>query len=284
MAVIQYECMEEEIRKFLRDEQQKEAGWEEKGTMNTIGINNNLDRARIRKLLIIGLIGSIMTGIGDFLVGYGASPEVRGLAESMLTSAVNMSDGQLITGGLLGTFGLFLEGLAFFAIYRLMADAAPKYAHIYRSGIFGYIWLAPIGCHMNVGLMNIAYKNLVSLDPETATRVANIMIYAFCVPLWIILACFWIPLLIVQFKAFSKGLTPYPRYARWFNLFVGAIPVLVIGMAVGADNALGGGIGTTFLSVGNVFTFGGLLATLPSENVFQEFKEKLTEKASEEKA
>ena len=37
--------------------------------MNTIGIYNNLDRARIRKLLIIGLAASLMTGIGDFLLG-----------------------------------------------------------------------------------------------------------------------------------------------------------------------------------------------------------------------
>ena len=96
--------------------------------MNTIGVNNNLDRARIRKLLLIGLIGSVMTGVGDFLVGYGENTEVHSLAESVLANAVNMSNGQLVAGGLLGAFGLFLEGLAFFAVYRLMADAAPKYA------------------------------------------------------------------------------------------------------------------------------------------------------------
>ena len=39
--------------------------------MNTIGIDNNLDRARIRKLLAIGLFASIMTGVGDFLLGFG---------------------------------------------------------------------------------------------------------------------------------------------------------------------------------------------------------------------
>ena len=38
--------------------------------MNTIGIDNNLDRDRIRKLLAIGLFASIMTGVGDFLLGY----------------------------------------------------------------------------------------------------------------------------------------------------------------------------------------------------------------------
>ena len=35
---------------------------------------------------------------------------------------------------------------------------------------------------------------------------------------------FWIPMIIVQFKAFSKGLTPYPGRAKWFNIFVGAAP------------------------------------------------------------
>ncbi|MBP3901747.1 MAG: hypothetical protein J6D53_09915 [Blautia sp.] len=38
--------------------------------MNTIGIEHNLDRARIRKLLAIGLFASVLTGIGDFLLGH----------------------------------------------------------------------------------------------------------------------------------------------------------------------------------------------------------------------
>ena len=38
--------------------------------MNTIGINHNLDRTRIKNLLSIGLFASILTGIGDFLLGY----------------------------------------------------------------------------------------------------------------------------------------------------------------------------------------------------------------------
>ena len=37
--------------------------------MNTIGIDHNLDRARIRKLLAIGLFASVLTGIGAFCLG-----------------------------------------------------------------------------------------------------------------------------------------------------------------------------------------------------------------------
>ena len=69
--------------------------------MNTIGIDHNLNRERIRKLLIIGVIGSVLTGIGDFLLGYGeqVSADTNGLAEMMMANALNLSDAQLIWGG-----------------------------------------------------------------------------------------------------------------------------------------------------------------------------------------
>ena len=245
--------------------------------MNTIGINNNLDRPRIRKLLIIGLIASLMTGAGDFLLGFGE--EIRGntLASNVMSNAMNLSDEQLIWGSLLGFIGLFLEGLAFFAIYRLMADAAPKYAHIYRAGIFGYIWLAPIGCHMNVGVLNITYKYLLTVDSALAEKVGSKLLLAFSLPVWLLLVFFWLPMLVIQFKAFAKGFTPYPAYVKWFNLFVGAVPALVISMLIGNGNPWGPAIGTMFLSFGNAFTFGGLLASLPNEKAFRDFRNKVCE-------
>ena len=44
-----------------------------------------------------------------------------------------------LAAALLGLFGVVLEGLACFGVYRLMAAKSPKYAHRYRSGIFGYL-------------------------------------------------------------------------------------------------------------------------------------------------
>ncbi|MBQ6452083.1 MAG: hypothetical protein IJJ29_09200 [Solobacterium sp.] len=243
--------------------------------MNTIGIVNNLDRLRIRKLLIIGLSASVITGIGDFLLGY--ADETTGIspASALLSSAVNLGDAQLITGSLLGMFGIFLEGLSFFAVYRLMADAAPGYAHIYRAGIFGYIWLAPVGCHLNIGIMNIAYKYVVQADPVMAEHAAKLMIYGFSIPVYVLLICFWLPVIIIQYKAFAEGKTPYPRYAKWFNLITGAVPALIIAALIGPHTAIGAGIGTMFLSFGNALMFGGLLAVMPSQEQFDRFAESL---------
>ena len=249
--------------------------------MNTTGIDRNLDRPRIKKLLTIGLLASVLTGIGDFLLGYADSTAGSSIATSVMASAPNLQDWQMITGGLLGFFGIFLEGLACFAVYRLMADAAPKYAHLYRAGIFGYIWLAPVGCHMNVGLLNLAYKYLLQADDALAAKAANLLFFGFGQPVYLLLILFWLPMMIIQFKAFSKGLTPYPKKARWFCVLIGAVPALVLSMILGPETALGAGIGTMFLCFGNAFMFGGLLATLPSAEQFTAFENSLRQSSEE---
>lgn len=243
--------------------------------MNTIGINNNLDRPRIKKLLAIGLFASILTGIGDFLLGYAEQTPTSAIATSFMAGAPNLEDWQMIAGGLLGFVGIFLEGLAFFAIYRLMADAAPKYAHIYRAGIFGYIWLAPVGTHMNMGIMNLVYKYLLPLDAAAAELVAERLFWGFSQPIYVLLIIFWAPMIVVQFMAFAKGLTPYSSKAKWFNLILGAIPAIIIAAILGLESALGAGIGTMYLSFGNAFMFGGLLAALPEQERFEEFRKTL---------
>lgn len=182
--------------------------------MNTIGIDHNLDRPRIKKLLTIGLFASILTGIGDFLLGYAENAAGVSIATSVMASAPNLADWQMISGGLLGFFGIFLEGLSCFAIYRLMAYAAPKYAHLYRAGIFGYIWLAPVGCHLNVGVLNLAYKYLLQADEALAAKATDLLFFGFSLPIYLLLVIFWLPMMIIQFKAFAEGLTPYPKKAK----------------------------------------------------------------------
>lgn len=243
--------------------------------MNTIGIDHNLDRLRIRKLLMIGLSASLLTGVGDFLLGYAENTAGISIAASVMAGAPGLSDFQMIAGGLMGFFGIFLEGLAYFAVYRLMADASTGYAHIYRAGIFGYIWLAPVGCHLNVGVMNLSYKYLLEADPALAAKAADRLFYGFGEPVYILLILFWLPMMIVQFMAFSKNLTPYPGKAKWFCVPLGAVPALILSLLLGPGTALGAAVGTMFLSFGNAFMFGGLLALLPDQRQFDAFEKSL---------
>ena len=144
-----------------------------------------------------------------------------------------------------------------------------KFTHLHQA----YLWLAPIGMHMNVGLMNFVYKHLLLLDETMADRMGDQLLMAFSLPVWILFVAFWLPMIIVQFLAFSKELTPYPSYARWFSVPVGAIPFGMVGLGIGAGTALASAIETMCLNVGNIFMFAGLLAALPDEKRFEAFRE-----------
>ena len=68
----------------------------------------------------------------------------------MLSAYTSTSDSGLFAAALLELFGVVLEGLACFGVYRLMAAKSPKYAHRYRSGIFGYLMFCACGFHVPV--------------------------------------------------------------------------------------------------------------------------------------
>ena len=68
----------------------------------------------------------------------------------MLSAYTSTSDSGLFAAALLGLFGVVLEGLACFGVYRLMAAKSPKYAHRCRSGIFGYLMFCACGFHVPV--------------------------------------------------------------------------------------------------------------------------------------
>ena len=64
----------------------------------------------------------------------------------MLLAYTSTSDSGLFAAALLGLFGVVLEGLSCFGVYRLMAKS-PKYAHRCRSDIFGYLMFCACGFH-----------------------------------------------------------------------------------------------------------------------------------------
>ena len=132
-----------------------------------------------------------------------------------------------------------------------------------------------------MGLLNMAYKYLLQADPALAAEAAKSLIYGFSIPVYILLVLFWVPMIVIQFRAFDKGYTPYPRSAKWFCLIIGILPALLLSALIGPGTALGAAIGTMFLSFGNGFIFGGLLAALPSEKRFEEFRNSI-QRASKE--
>ena len=137
-------------------------------TYNHIGIDEKLDKQRIGKLLIIGLFAGIMVFIGDFILGYGTGVESLDGLERKLSAYLSLSDTQIFISAFPGFIGIPLEGLCYFAIYRMIVPFSEKYAHIYRSGIFGYLIFGGCGVHVPCLACVFFCKYMMNVSSETA--------------------------------------------------------------------------------------------------------------------
>lgn len=224
---------------------------------NDIGIESKLDWPRIRKLLMIGLIASCIVFVGDMLLGYGADDGKLSGPEGMLSRFIRLSDTRIFWSAILGFIGIPVEGLCYFGIYRLMAEKSPEHAHAYRSGIIGYLIFGACGVHVPCLASVYFYKYILAVSPDTALEASIRFGAYFLLPGMIFFFLFFLVLCIAQITAFAKGLTPYPRWCWIFSLPVGMAFAFPLNFM--ESSALANGLSAAWISIGNIWMFGGLL-------------------------
>jgi len=229
-------------------------------TYNNIGIDNTLDWLRIRKLFIIGLIGGCMTFCGDWLLGYGVYDESLSGLEKKLSQYLVLSDGTLFWSAFLGLIGISLEGLCYFGIYRLIASGSMKHAHIFRSGVFGYMLFAACGVHVPCLSTVFFYNHMMLEAPDTAYDLTVKFGLYFLLPALILFLVFFSVMSAAQIDAFAKRMTPYPKWCWIFSMPVGMAAAMLLKFA--GNHAVVNGLTAAWISIGNIWMFGGLLLTM----------------------
>lgn len=227
---------------------------------NDIGIGTDLDWARIRKLFVIGLCAGIMVLIGDLLLGLGVMDESLSGTEYILSGYLPLSDTRIFVSAMLGFIGIPLEGLCYFGIYRLIVPYSQKYAHMFRTGVLGYIAFGGCGVHVPCLAAVFVYKYLHDLAPDRALDLCVKYGVYFLLPGIIALFIFFIIQSIAQISAFAKGLTPYPKWCWVFSLPVGMGVTFLLNFA--GNSALVNGITAGWISIGNIWMFTGLLTMM----------------------
>ncbi len=242
-------------------------------TFNNIGIADKPDWNRINHLLRIGLIAGIMVLIGDMLLGWGISdPALSGL-ERKLSVYLGLSDTRLFWSAFLGFIGIPLEGLCYFAVYRLIAPYSEKYAHMYRAGIIGYIAFGGCGVHVPCLAIVFFYKYMMQADPDRALDMTIKYGIYFLLPGIIAFLVFFVIQSIAHICAFAKGLTPYPRWCWIFCLPVGMAATMLLKLC--GNHAVTNALTAGWISIGNIWAFSGLLIMMKKaiENYFSRRKE-----------
>lgn len=221
---------------------------------NDIGISRRLDWPRIAHLFRVGLVGALLSFVGDMILGWGVEDETLTGLGRMLSAYTGTSDGGIFAAAMLGLLGITIEGLCCFGVYRLMAEQAPVYAHRYRAGILGYVIFGGCGFHVPVCAMVFLTKHGLA-----ETLVWRYAAY-FVLPAFALFWVFFLVLTVTQLQAFAKGRTPYPKWCWVFSMPVGMTAAMLLN--VFGNRPWVNAVTCAWISVGNLWMFGGLLAMM----------------------
>lgn len=224
---------------------------------NNIGIDSKLDMTRIRHLFKLGLIAAFMVLVGDMILGLGAAEESVNGIPSFLARFLTVSDARLFWSAILGMIGIPLECLCYFGVYRLIAAKSEKYAHRYRTGIIGCLIFGGCGVHVPCSAAAYFMKKMYAADPNTAFNETFKFGMYYLIPATVVFLIFFLYMTITQIRAFAKGLTPLPKRCWLFSILFG---VLIVVIFRSFNTPLTNAIAAGWISLGNIWMFGGLLA------------------------
>lgn len=115
-----------------------------------------------------------------------------------------------------------------------------------------------VGCGVHVPCCAAVYflKKMYGFSPDKALEMTEEFLAYFLAPAMVLFVVFFFILTTTQIKAFAKGLTPFPKWAWVFSVLFG-LPMAVI-LKV-PNLPLTNALATGWISIGNIWMFGGLL-------------------------
>jgi hypothetical protein len=226
---------------------------------NDIGISKELDWERIAHLFKIGIAAAILAIVGDLVLGWGVADDSLTGIDMYFSRYLTVSDDRIIRSAILGLIGIPVECLCYFGVYRLIASRSEKLAHVYRSAILGMLAFGSfvhVVCCATIYHLNAIHK----IDPSASAEGTIKFALYFLIPVTLIFLVFFLIATVVQIVAFSKGLTPYPKWCWIFSIASGIIVIIITRFFQGSPAA--NAIGTAWISIGNIWTYTGLLITM----------------------
>lgn len=225
-------------------------------------MNNKLDSKRVKKLLIFGILGTILGIVGDFIFGLNKYDSSLSFIARSFSLYENVSNARFIAGNLLGVIGVTLQTLCLFAIFRLINEKAQKLAHIYRSGIILLSIVGPFGGHSLFISMFYVYKKVYELNGRNiALEVANSYMTIFLFIAIILYTIAALILVITQAIAILKRKTILPKYNVVYSIFLGFI-IGIIFMVIPINNEFINAMMVAALNFGFLIMYVGVLVNV----------------------
>jgi len=217
-----------------------------------------MNREKAERCLKIGLFGALLTLIGDCLIGAAEFPDGANMIEGYFAIALAMPAWRPILGGLIGFVGICLEFPGLMTIYPLIRDKMPRGGRFYQLSMYIYLAVGGGAVHLPCGAFLWLYKAVAeTAGREIGRGIALKYVLYFLLPAAAVFGVFFIGASAVQFIAFIRGRTPFPKWYCMFNLLLGKAVFNSVRQL--GNTALINGIGTSNMSLGAIVLFTALL-------------------------
>ena len=217
-----------------------------------------MNREKAERWLKIGLFGALLTLIGDCLIGAAKFPDGANMIEGYFAIALAMPTWRPILGGLIGFAGICLEFPALMTICPLIREKMPRGGRFYQLSMYVYLAVGGGAVHLPCGVFMWIYKTVAeAAGQEIGYDIALRYLLFFMLPTTVVFSVFFIGASAVQFIAFIRGCTPFPKWYCVFNLLFGKAVFNSVRRL--GNTALINGIGTSNMSLGAIIMFTALL-------------------------
>lgn len=210
-----------------------------------------LNWTRIRWLLYLGIVGSLLNVTGDLLLDWGVENEALTGFSRTLSAMISRPDLAIILSALLGLVGIALECVAYGSVYELTLEKKAILPRCYLVGVLGVLIFGDCGVHVPICASAYLAKHGMNSD-----LILNYARY-FLLPACVLFGSFLLMLLVTQFLLLAKGLTPYPKWYCTFSNPVGML--LIMSLNLFGNHAWVNGITCGWMSLSSFILFTALL-------------------------
>ena len=206
-----------------------------------------------KKYLLWGIIGGILTMIGDcLLLGADSTGAGNGALDKFALIATKVSYTRIGLGGFFGFIGIPLSVLGFYALYFNLHEKDSKIAKLYKLSLYGFGALGGaihvICCYLLTGIKKDLECGTDDLLKTVLTEQGG-----YVIPSIVVFFAFYLLCVVTMIILIAKKKTDLPRWMLLINPLTLKILINLIGGL--GTSAFFNGIGCSNMSLGGVIIF-----------------------------
>lgn len=207
---------------------------------------------KVKKYLVLGIIGGILTMIGDCLLCGTDSYGAAGGLDRYAVMAQKISYSRIGLAGFFGFIGIPVTVFGFYVLYMSLADKESLAAKLYRVSLYGYLAMGGavhvICCYLMTGIK----KNLEAGTDSLLLAVLHEQ-GGYVIPSMAVFLMFYLMSVVTMIILVAKKKTPLPAWMWIMNPLTFKLLINLVGRL--GSSAVLNGILCSNMSLGAIVIF-----------------------------